>query len=77
MTFDKVLVVGSGVMGPGIALSFAQGGVTVAFTDTEKKTPWRREKGPSRRPWSCLWTRDSSNPRTSPSSWDASSLPMT
>ena len=36
MTFDKVLVVGSGVMGPGIALSFAQGGVNVAVTDMEK-----------------------------------------
>jgi len=36
MTFNKVLVVGSGVMGPGIALSFAQGGVNVAITDTDK-----------------------------------------
>ncbi|MBN1882112.1 MAG: 3-hydroxyacyl-CoA dehydrogenase family protein [Deltaproteobacteria bacterium] len=35
MTFNKVLVVGSGVMGPGIALSFAQGGVDVALTDTD------------------------------------------
>jgi len=36
MAFNKALVVGSGVMGPGIALSFAQGGVDVAITDTNK-----------------------------------------
>jgi 3-hydroxyacyl-CoA dehydrogenase len=38
MTFNKVLVVGSGVMGPGIALSFAQGGVDVALSDTNPHT---------------------------------------
>jgi len=36
MTFNKVLVVGSGVMGPGIALSFAQGGVDVAVMDMDE-----------------------------------------
>ena len=44
MTFNKVLVVGSGVMGPGIALSFAQGGVNVAISDTDKNALAEGEK---------------------------------
>jgi 3-hydroxybutyryl-CoA dehydrogenase len=44
MEFKKALVIGSGVMGPGIALGFALGGVSTTVTDVDKDALHRGKK---------------------------------